>query len=74
MTTQKTATRISNTGIAQKTIHNVISTAIGHEQTHPDQICKETLKRVENISSCPESGQILNTIVMRKLIGSNVCL
>ena len=44
------------TGIAQKTIHNTISTATGHEQTQTDHICTETLKRVENIFSVPHSG------------------
>ena len=37
-------------------IHNAISTATGHEQTQTDQICTETLKRVENILKGPHSG------------------
>ena len=53
-TTKTTATK--TTGIAQKTIHNTISTAAGHEQYQTDQICTETLKRVENILSGPHSG------------------
>ena len=43
-------------GIAQKTIHNTISAGTSHEQTQTDQICTETLKRVENILSGPQSG------------------
>ena len=55
LTTTKTlATK--TTGIAQKTIHNTISAATGHEQTQTDQICTETLKRVENILIGPHSG------------------
>ena len=45
-----------STGIAQKTIHNTISTATGHEQFQTDQICTETLKRVGNILGGPLSG------------------
>ena len=45
-----------STGIAQKTIHNTISTITGHEQIQTDQICTETLKRVENILGDPLSG------------------
>ena len=55
LTTTKT-TEKKTTGIAQKTIHNTISTATGHEQTQTGQICTETLKRVENILSGPHSG------------------
>ena len=44
------------TGIAQKTIHNTISTTTGIEQTQTDQICTETFKRVENILSGPHSA------------------
>ena len=53
-TTKTTATK--TTGIAQKTIYNTISAETGHEQTQTDQICTETLKRVENILSGPHSG------------------
>ena len=53
-TTKTTATK--TTGITQKTIHNTISAETGHEQTQSDQICTETLKRVENILSGPHSG------------------
>ena len=53
-TTKTTATK--TTGITQKTIHNTISAETGHEQTQTDQICTETLKRVENILSGPHSG------------------
>ena len=55
LTTTKTSATKS-TGMAQKTIHNAISTATGHEQTETDQICTETLKRVENILNGPHSG------------------
>ena len=51
--TTKTTT-MKTTG--QKTIHNTISARTGHEQTQTDQICTETLKRVENILSGPHSG------------------
>ena len=53
-TTKAMATK--TTGIAQKTIHNIISAGTGYEQTQTDQICTETLKRVENILSGPHSG------------------
>ena len=53
-TTKATATK--TTGIAQKTINNAISTGTGQQQTQTDQICTETLKRVENILSGPHSG------------------
>ena len=55
LTTRKT-TATKTTGIAQKTIHNTISTAAGHEQTQTDQICTEILKRVGNILSGPRFG------------------
>ena len=54
LTTTKTPATKS-TRIAQKTIHNAISTATGHEQTQTDQNCTETLKRVENILNGPHS-------------------
>ena len=50
------------TGIAQKTIHNTISTVTGHEQTQTDQICEETFKRVENILIGPLSGAFCKAI------------
>ena len=54
LTTTKTmATK--TTGIAQKTIHNTISIATGHEPTQTEQICTETLK-LQNIFSGPHSG------------------
>ena len=53
-TTKAMATK--TTGIAQKTIHNTISAGTGHEQTETDQICTETLKRVENVLRGPHSG------------------
>ena len=52
-----TKTTASNTaGIAQKTIDNIISTGTGQQQTQTDQICAETLKRVENSLSGPHSA------------------
>ena len=53
-TTKLSATK--STGVAQKTIHSAISTATGHKQTQTDQICTETLKRIENILNGPQSG------------------
>ena len=53
-----------STGIAQKIIHNAISTATGHEQSQTDQICKETLKRVENILNGPHSGAFCKVMDM----------
>ena len=48
--------KTSTTGIAQKTIHNVVSTATGNEQTQTDQTCTEPLERVGKIVSGPHSG------------------
>ena len=53
-TTKTSATK--STGIAQKTIHNAVSTATGHEPTQNDQISTETLKRAENFLNGPHSG------------------
>ena len=61
LTMTKTSAKKS-TGIAQKTFHNAISIATGHEQTQTDQICTETLKRVENIFNGPHSGAVCKII------------
>ena len=53
-TTRTTAKK--TTRIARNTIHNTMSTATGHEQTQTDQICTETLKRVENILNQSQFG------------------
>ena len=44
-----------STRIAQKTTHNAISTATGHEKTQTDQFCTENLKLTENVLSGPHS-------------------